>query len=140
MIILFVLWFIPCVTAIIVGQSKGRTAAGFLLGFFLGWLGAIAALFLENYIDRERRHNELIAAVNGSLPSVSLPSVSSQIGSTDGVKVRCQKCRGLVLEDAVYCNHCSIPLGASISDSSDDTELRVLELEAEAAAAHAEVM
>jgi hypothetical protein len=44
----FAIIVICCAVAYMIGNSKGRGAAGILLGLILGPLGIIAALFLQD--------------------------------------------------------------------------------------------
>jgi uncharacterized membrane protein YeaQ/YmgE (transglycosylase-associated protein family) len=50
-----VLWVVGIFVATAVGSMKGRTPTGFVLGLLLGFVGAIAALFLKD-ADELRIH------------------------------------------------------------------------------------
>ncbi|MBD3372199.1 MAG: hypothetical protein GF403_05725 [Candidatus Coatesbacteria bacterium] len=79
------------IICIVVGASKGRGGVGFLVGLFLGWIGVIIVLVLDNKYDEERRHKEMVAAATG------------QGGS---VMVRCPHCGELAPEGKRFCPDC----------------------------------
>lgn len=70
------LWVVPIFVASAIGRSKGR--AGFMYGFFLGWLGVLAV------------------AVLPPLEGPAGPSVHRE----------CPHCRELMRRDASVCPHC----------------------------------
>lgn len=84
-------WIGPTIVAVLIGVGKGKGGVGFLLGFFLSWIGVIIILVMENSTDKERRHQETLVAVSGG----------------GGVKVRCPNCQTLVDENAKFCPECA---------------------------------
>lgn len=45
--ILFLGWILPMIIGAMVGRSKGMGFGGFLLGFFLSWVGVLIAVIVE---------------------------------------------------------------------------------------------
>lgn len=54
----------------VIGNRKGRTAAGFWMAFFLAWIGVIIVACMtpsfEAQVRRERERHAVLAAVNGA--------------------------------------------------------------------------
>ena len=58
-VVVFLFWVVvPLIVGTVIGNSKGHTAAGFWLAFFLGWIGVIIVACMkpsfEAQVRRER--------------------------------------------------------------------------------------
>jgi hypothetical protein len=78
-----VIWIVSSILGVMIGSSKGRGGAGFALGFLLGPLGVIIALFLKPNSGKV----EAEAIVSGGMR-------------------KCPYCAELVKTEAVICKHC----------------------------------
>ncbi len=88
-------WVAPVIVATIIGSKKGKGGIGFVLGFFLSWIGVIIVAVLGDDVKRDQEHKEMMAAVGGG---------------REVVKVRCPKCGALVNEGVKFCPECGAPM------------------------------
>ena len=88
-------WVAPVIVATIIGSKKGKGGLGFVLGFFLSWIGVIIIAVMEDEAKRDQEHRETLAAVGGG----------KQV-----VKVKCPKCGALADEGVKFCPGCGAPM------------------------------
>jgi hypothetical protein len=84
-----IIWGASCVLGAMIGSSKGRGGAGFVLGLLLGPLGVIITLFLKE--NTEKVEAEALAS---------------------GDSRKCPFCAELVKVEAKLCKHCGKDLPA----------------------------
>lgn len=84
-----VIWIASSILGVMIGSSKGRSGAGFALGFLLGPLGVIITLFLKP--DTAKVEEEALGS---------------------GGMRKCPFCAELVKTEALVCKHCQRNLPA----------------------------
>ena len=50
----------PAIVGYIVGKKKGKRGIGFVLGFFLSWIGVIIVAVLGDDVKRDQEHKEMM--------------------------------------------------------------------------------
>lgn len=67
-LLVFPLWFVvSTIVGFMIGKSRGRSALGAVLGFFLGWVGWIIAAVVPRSAEVEARRNAAITQAMGTL-------------------------------------------------------------------------
>jgi len=64
-IFLILLWVLPVILSTLTGKDMGKTGTGFLLGFFLGWIGFIIVSVMYNTMRREEEERERLKCQKG---------------------------------------------------------------------------